>query len=279
MAKKIERIGIIGYGNMGRAIAERAKDTYEIFVFDKDKAKMKDLSGIKAALDIADLLKRSEVVILAIKPQDFASFLDEIKVGVQDKMIISIAAGINTSYLENLLSQARVIRVMPNIPAKIGFGMSCLCKGRFATDSDLEFSEILFRHLGQTLVLGNEVMMDAATAISGSGPGYYFNAICTSPKDYQDNADVFLKSFIAALTEAAEDLGFANKEAQVLANATGVGAQMLLVKTNLSAAELREQVTSKGGTTEAALEVLGRGGSIKEAVYAALKRAKELSKS
>jgi pyrroline-5-carboxylate reductase len=121
-------------------------------------------------------------------------------------------------------------------------------------------------------------MMDAATAISGSGPGYYFDIVESHQKEYKDNPNKILKDFINSLAEAAEGIGFSKEEARLLAMNTGPASQLLLEKTKLSPQDLKKQITSKGGTTEAGLEVLHKGGSLIEAVKAALKRAKELSK-
>lgn len=262
---------------MGSAISGRIKRKCLVYAFDKDKNKTKNLRGLIVTNDIADLVNRVDVVILAVKPQDFDSLLDEIKNGIKGKLVISIAAGITTGYIEKRLGQVRVIRVMPNMPARIGKGMSCLCKGSLARRVDLNFARHLFNCLGKTLVL-HEEMMDAATAISGSGPGYFYDFIESHPQIYKNNPDRVLKEFIASLELAAKSLGFSHKEAMLLAKTTGTASKYLLVKTKLAPGELKRQVASRGGTTEAGIGVLRRGGSLEEAVKAALKRAKELTK-
>lgn len=261
-------VGIIGFGNMGSAIAERLKSKYQICIFDKDKGKTKNVSGIKVVADSIDLVKAVDAVILAVKPQDFDDILKEIKDYSREKLIISIAAGITTTYIEKHLGEVKVIRAMPNLPAKIGKGMICLCKGKFTDKEDLNFSEKLFSYLGKALIL-NEDKMDAATAVSGSGPAY----VC----DYLESGQkkqVFLNDF----QEAAKGIGFSAEEAALLVNTNFCGTIGFLRGTKLSPSELKKQVASKGGTTEAALEILHRGGSLQEAVKAALKRAQELSK-
>ena len=263
----MDNIGIIGCGNMGRAICERINGSYSISVFDKDSEKTKGLSGVSIAKNTAELIENSDVVILAVKPQDFESLLNEIKGNIKDRLVISIAAGITTNYIEKILGDIKVIRVMPNMPAKIGEGMSCLCKGKNSGKKELNFSKELFDKLGKTLVL-NEDMMDAATAISGSGPGYFYDMIENKGKD----------DFVKSLTAAAENIGFSHEDASLLAGTTGNGSQIFLEKTKSTPEELKKQITSKGGTTEAALKVLHSGGSLKDAVKAAEKRAKELSK-
>ena len=271
--KKI--IGMIGCGNMGSAICQRLKDTYDLSVFDKDANKTDRLTDINVASNIADLVKKSDAIIFAVKPQDFDSLLEEIKDYIKEKLIISIAAGITTNYIEKKISNVRVIRVMPNMPAKIGKGMSCLCKGKVATEEDLNFTKQLFANLGETLIL-NEDMMDAATAISGSGPGYLYYL---SENKSMDEIKKFANEvFISSLRASAESIGFSLKQADILARTTVLGGIALIEQTKLAPSELKKQIASKGGTTEAGLEVLHKGGSLKDAVRAALKRAKELSR-
>ena len=271
--KKI--IGMIGCGNMGSAICQRLKDFYDLAVFDKDANKTNKLTDINVASNIADLAKKSDVIILAVKPQDFDNLLADIKNYIKDKLLISIAAGITTNYIEKKISNVRVIRVMPNMPAKIGKGMSCLCKGKVATEDDLNFVKQLFDNLGETLIL-NEDMMDAATAISGSGPGYLYYL---SENKSMDEIKKFANEvFISSLRASAESIGFSLKQADILARTTVLGGIALIEQTKLAPSELKKQIASKGGTTEAGLEVLHKGGSLKDAVRAALKRAKELSR-
>ncbi|MBU1726993.1 MAG: pyrroline-5-carboxylate reductase [Candidatus Omnitrophica bacterium] len=267
-------LGIIGFGNMGSAIAERLKDKFSVVVFEKDQDKTASLSGIAIAKDINDLFQKAYTIILAVKPQDFDEVLAKIKGNEKGKFIVSIAAGIPTAYIEKQLSGVRVIRVMPNLPAKIGQGMICLCRGRFAIDGDLQEVENLFKNLGNTLIL-DENLMDAATAVSGSGPGFLFNGI----KGINDkNIPEYASNFAKELSQAAIFIGFDQSQANILADATVKGSIKFLEATKINAEEARNLVTSKGGTTEAGLKVLNSGGTLKEAVQAALTRAKELSK-
>jgi len=268
-------IGIIGFGNMGSAIAEQLKDDYQVYVFDKDKNKTEGLSGIKIAETCRDLVKKVDAVILAIKPQDFEGLLVDIKDYLSaDSLAISIAAGITTAYIEKYLGSVRVIRVMPNILLKIGRAVTCLSKGEFATDQDLEFTENLFGYMGETLTIKEE-MMNAATAVSGSGPAYicyYIEAGLLDPNNIPEQRK---QAFLAKFKKAAQTIGFNQEEASFLVNNTFNSTINFLKKTKVSAKELKKQVASKGGTTEAALEILKKGGSLEEAVEAARKRAQE----
>ncbi|MFC1754332.1 pyrroline-5-carboxylate reductase family protein [Thermoproteota archaeon] len=164
---------------------------------------------------------------------------------------------------------------MPNMPARIGQAMTCLCKGKFATDDDLKITKDLFDNLGKTLVL-DESMLDAATAISGSGPGYFYDQIEASNIDINDKGSV--DKFSMNFCDAAMSLGFELKQAELLAATTTNGSLALLKMSNSSPGELKAQITSKGGTTAAGLDVLHKGGSLEGAVKAAVKRAGELSK-
>jgi pyrroline-5-carboxylate reductase len=133
-----KKVGIIGFGNMGSAIAERIKSEYKVFVFDKDKERTTNLSGISVAENITDLLHKVDTVILAVKPQDIEALLKEIKDKVNNQLVISIAAGITTKYIEKILGMVRVIRVMPNIGVIVGKSIYYICKGEFAKEKDLK---------------------------------------------------------------------------------------------------------------------------------------------
>lgn len=276
-----KNIGIIGFGNMGRAIAEQLKADYQIYCFDKDASKISGLLNMRAFSKVQELIKKVDVVLLAVKPQDFYALLNEIKPLIKDQLLISIAAGISTSFIEDIFGIVRVIRAMPNMPAKIGQGITCLSKGKFASEQDFDFSENLFVYLGETIRI-EECLMNAATAISGSGPGYFYDLLESENIDINNaNAvkEFARREFIPRLKQAAKAIGFKEEDADILAVSSGNGSVALLTKTKFSPAELKEQIASKGGTTEAALEVLHKGGSLEEAVKAALKRAEELSKS
>ena len=263
---------------MGSAIAERIKAKFAVTVFDKDAAKTKGAAGVRVALTLAGLVKDTDALVLAVKPQDFDLVLTEIKEQAENKLVISIAAGITTGYIEKNLGGARVVRVMPNIAAKIGEAESALCKGMSAHNQDLELSQLLFNAIGRTWIMKEE-MIDAATAISGSGPAYIFYDMEKNGILPESLSEEKKQEYIRRLTEAAGRVGFDPDVAQELASATTGSCTSLCSATHTPPSELRRQVTSKGGTTEAALKVLAEGGSWADAAEAALKRAKELSKS
>ncbi|MDD5566444.1 MAG: pyrroline-5-carboxylate reductase [Candidatus Omnitrophica bacterium] len=273
----MQKIGIIGYGNMGSAIGERLKSAYRLYVFDKDKAKTGDLADIYVSESIADLLANVDAVLLAVKPQDFDSVLEEIGHGADALLVISIAAGITTNYIERYLGKARIIRAMPNIGAKISQAETCIARGASATDDDLSLAEALFRMIGKTWRIGED-MMDAATAISGSGPAYIFYDIekeNIEPSRITQQQKHKYKEF---LKDAAVGLGFSAAVAADLASSITQTSLNLMILTPFLPSQLRNQVTSRGGTTDAAIQVLMNGGSWQEAARAAEERAKQLSR-
>lgn len=273
----MQSVGIIGYGNMGSSIAQRVKNQYKVYVFDKDKNITCGLKDIEALPSPKDLTTQAQIIILAVKPQDLDAVLNEIKDYAQGKTIISVAAGIPTAYIERVLGNVKVIRVMPNMGARIGKSVTCLSKGAFATEREFLYAQELFNLLGATRNIAED-LMNAVTAVSGSGPAYYFDMIEAGPQEYKNQPQKFLRDFIHLLAEAAEAVGFERREAKTLSTLTGNCAEALISETGLPPLQLIKQIASKGGTTEAALEVLHRGGSLKEAVQAALKRAQDLSR-
>lgn len=262
---------------MGSAIAERIKRRYRVLVFDKDVEKTKGLGGkgIEAADSVASLLQQSDAVILAVKPQDFDVILNEMKDIANQKLIISIAAGIKTSHIENVLGGGKIIRVMPNLPARIGMGISYLCRGQSAKTKDLIFASRLFRTLGVVFITSEETM-STVTAVSGSGPGFWCNRASLLPKDrWRQYTEL---EFIPSYALEVEKKGFKKREARRIAEMVGWGSLATVQRWDISPAELQRQVASKGGTTEAGLKELERGGSLGDAINAAEKRAEELSR-
>ena len=258
-------IGIIGGGNMGAAIIGGIRKKYRVLVCEKDDKRRAFLKK-NFRLSVNDLrvvVENSNVLILAVKPQDFDAILQELKGFITNKhLVISIAAGMTTPYIEKRLGRGvRVIRTMPNLPAQIGKGVTALCKGNSAKASDALVAKKIFDRLGATLAV-KEKDINAVTAVSGSGPAYIFNFV-----------DCFIK--------AAQSLGLNEKDATSLVMQTMLGSMALLVGSYDSPRTLCEKVTSKGGTTEAALKVFHQARfeeTFTRALKAAKKRAKELSR-
>lgn len=259
------KIGLVGGGNMGTAIISRIYKRYAVSICEKDTARAGLLKKKYKAVsvDLRTLAQKSNIVILAVKPQDMDSVLLELKNFITPRhLIVSIAAGLTTGYFESRLGKnVKVIRTMPNMPALIGEGVTALVKGKFATDKDLKTAEAIFKNIGETVIV-EENLIDAVTAVSGSGPAYVFLF-----------AECFLK--------AAQELGLEKSVAQKLVLSTLTGSAHLLVRSKEDAGSLRARVTSRGGTTQAALEVFEKHQIEKifiEALTAAKNRAKELSK-
>jgi pyrroline-5-carboxylate reductase len=264
------KVVFIGAGNMAEAIvsgmvAANFCASEKIIMTDVRPERLADLEkeyGVSTSTDNS-VVKDAEIILLAVKPQVLADVLAGIApVLRKETLVISIAAGIPTSKIENLLGGTRrVVRVMPNTPALVGQGASALAAGANADEADLEVVESILGCVGITVrVEENEI--DAVTALSGSGPAYVFY-------------------LIEGMLAAAEKMGLDKNTARKLALKTVEGSARLMEDSGEAADVLRAKVTSKGGTTEAAIRSLDESG-VKEAVVQALlvaqKRSVELSK-
>ena len=259
-------LGIIGAGKMGSAIVTgllkaKAITVGEILIYDRDLRQYTGLTSIypvKTAKNIPELISLSDICLLAVKPQDKESVLKEMAAIGKRKLVVSILAGIPTEYLEQKLGKIPVVRVMPNIGIKVGAGMSFYSPGRFVRPTDLKTVSHLFANFGEVSEIAEE-KMDLVTAISGSGPAYFF-------------------LLMEILAEYAQKSGMSKEDSAKMARQIAL-ASALLAK-NEPVGQLRVAVTSKGGTTEAAILVLEKTGIRKmfgSALKAARNRARELS--
>lgn len=260
------QIGIIGAGNMGSAIAKalienKVVNKKELIVSDTDENKLKNMD-CKTTLNNKKLIEEAEIIILAIKPQSFEIAGNELKGNLSGKLIISIMAGISLKKLEKTLKTPHIIRSMPNTPALVSKGMTVFFASPSVTEHQKVLAKEIFRAFGKELEVMSEDLIDAATAISGSGPAYVF--------------------YLAENIEAgALNLGFSETEAKLLTAQTLLGASSLLVKTGEEAGTLRKKVTSPGGTTEAAMKMFKKGKLdkwIRKAIESTYNKAKELGK-
>jgi pyrroline-5-carboxylate reductase len=269
MSDKVRRLGFLGAGNMAEALCRSvlASDLAEpesVMAYDPRSERTELLSsrlGIGASATPEKVLREAEVIVLAFKPQDTSAALSPLKEHfTPGHMVVSILAGVSTRYIESLLPPGvRVVRVMPNLLLTVEAGASALAGGRAATDEDVDYVRSLLGTGGKALVV-EEGLLDVVTALSGSGPAYFFY-------------------LVEALVDGAEAHGLDATTARELAAATCLGAGKLLLETGDAPAAWRERVTSKGGTTAAALDVLERAGvkdAFVRAVAAATARAKEL---
>ena len=263
-------IAFIGAGNMAEAIARGLLRTAvyqpsDIRATDPSAQRQQLFSadlGIPCAHDNAAAVNGAEIVILAVKPWIVAGALDDIRPSLSPQaLVVSIAAGISAAFIEQKLGGARVVRVMPNTPMLVGKGISAVCRGAHATEHDVIAAERIFSAGGKTVRV-TEDLMDAVTALSGSGPAYIF----------------YLTECLAQAGVAA---GFTEQQASQLARQTVIGAAELLEQSKDTPSELRRKVTTPNGTTQAAIETMQGGdfaGLMTHAVAAAARRAKELGK-
>ncbi len=264
------KVGFIGGGKMATAIISdlvrsRIVHAHDIFVCDLSEERRRILKrrhGVNVYADNKMLLGVTEIVFLAVKPQNQDAVLDEIAEEVTpNHLLISIAAGRKLAHIEEMLpSHARVVRVMPNLAAMISEGMSVFCMGNNATVDDRKKIITLLSCFGQVLELP-EAQFDAVTALSGSGPAFF-------------------AYLLAQMVHAAEKLGLEHNAAALLAEQTMLGTAMLLAKGEFTADELIKAVSSAKGTTVAGMEVLQNSNLpevIDKTLSAAAKRSKELS--
>ncbi|MEI6633594.1 MAG: pyrroline-5-carboxylate reductase [Chlamydiota bacterium] len=273
MTARIDRkIGFVGGGNMAEAIIRSLLDAglclaSDIRVSDTRRERSAHLHGsfgVEAVEANGKCVAMSDIVILAIKPQNMGAVLDELsREGISPgRLVLSIAAGITTASIERALGgEAAVVRVMPNTPALIGEGMSIWARGSRVGERDAEYARCILGALGKEIEVGEE-LMNAATALSGSGPAYVFY-------------------LLEAMEKAGEELGFTAAQALAISTQTVIGAARLVETSAQHPDELRRKVTSPGGTTAAAIRVLDEKGVRKSfiaAIKAACARADELSK-
>ncbi len=216
---------------------------------------------IKTQKDPAQVLPQADLILLATKPQQMKELLTKNGPFFHRKaLVISIAAGISTQTIEKFLPQGcPVVRVMPNTPALLGAGMAAVAGGKRAKKADLQTVLKLFSAVGKAIQV-REDQMDLVTAISGSGPAYFFH-------------------LVELMTEAAIKGGLTPKEAHLLVSQTAFGSARMILETGKSTSELRVQVTSPGGTTQAALETMAKRGlreTVELAINAAVTRSAEL---
>lgn len=308
------QLASIGAGNMAEGIiaAVVAKGVYPreaIIVSDPEVQRRQYFAkqfGVAVTDDNRKLMMQSQRIVLAVKPQMFDGVAAEVADYVNPKQLfISIMAGKSAAKVAVALglregipapaefgeparsraggdnsregipaegvagkdsrtsvtaSSVRVVRVMPNLPIKVGAGMAGLCRGVHATDADVADVQAIFNAGGSSVVVNDEALLDAVTAVSGSGPAYFY-------------------FFVEAMVAGGKACGLSEQEALALAENTCLGAARMMLEMGESPADLRAKVTSKGGTTQAALDAMRQAGvdkAICNAVQAAFRRAKEL---
>ncbi|MFT5250833.1 MAG: pyrroline-5-carboxylate reductase [bacterium] len=265
------KVLVIGAGNMGLTYAEGMSKSKllkkkNIMVLDKSDEKLEELHRIShfdAFNELKDCVPKADIIFVAVKPHHAEELFKKINpLAKTDQIIISIMAGVTLDAIKNLSGVRKVIRAMPNLPAKVGLGLTSYVSSPEVSRIELLTVESLLNTTGKSIRVNNENLIDASTGISGSGPAYVFY-------------------FMQSMMEAALQMGFSTNESKLLVSQTFTGAIELFNQSNLSPNSWMEKVASKGGTTQAALDSMDGNNVnelIKEAAFAAFTRAVELGK-
>jgi len=276
--KTDKKIGFIGAGNMAEAficgLVNKIFPENQIQISEPDADRMAQIQKkykITTAISNTELFQNNDIVVLAVKPQVMKTVLYEIQPNHVNNhcLMVSIAAGVTIETISQIMYHhlnskssglIPIVRVMPNTPALIQYGMSAYCGNEFASQDDMNLVSEILSALGRVIAV-SENQMDAITAVSGSGPAYLFY-------------------FVESMIQGAQNLGFTEDQSRLLVMQTIDGALQLLKQPDACPIKLREQVTSKGGTTEAAVEIF-QNRNLKNAVIDAMnsasRRAQELS--
>jgi pyrroline-5-carboxylate reductase len=262
----------IGTGNMGSALIQGLiKNGYpasKLMGCDREHDHLVMLAekfGITTSSEAPALAHKAQVIVFAVKPQQMKSAVESVKDVIIERrpLVMSVAAGIRTSQISKWLTQnCAIVRAMPNTPALIGSGATALFANARASDEERALAESIMRAVSVALWVDHEDLMDTVTALSGSGPAYFF-------------------LMMEALQQAAEELGLPTDTAKMLTIQTALGASRMALESQEELAQLRARVTSRGGTTEQAITILEQDDGLrqlfKRALYAAKKRSEELA--
>lgn len=264
---RTQKIAFIGAGNMASSlIGGLVADGYDpayITACDPDRTKLDQLQaryGIHGSDDNSEAIGQADVVVLAVKPQVLKEVADSVATAVQSRrpLVVSIAAGVREADLQRWLGgEVALVRSMPNTPAMIQAGATVLHATAGVSKRQRDLAESVLRAVGLTLWVDDEMQLDAVTALSGSGPAYFF-------------------LIMEAMEEAGTGLGLSPDKARLLTLQTALGAARMAMESSDSPAVLRARVTSPGGTTERALDTLEKGG-IRGLFSQALKDARDRS--
>ena len=260
-------ISFIGGGNMAQALIggliSRGVPTTRITVSDpvEQVRQLLQEKSLQVTDDNLEAILNADVVVLAVKPQVLAQVLSPLKGLFENKLVISIVAGAEIGTMAKLIDSSRIVRVMPNTPALVQTGAHGLFAYEEVGETDRELASQVLAATGLTLWVDSEAQIDAVTAVSGSGPAYFFY-------------------MMESMIRAGQNMGLSEKVATALTLQTALGAAQMAITSANSPAELRKNVTSPNGTTQAALEVFDRAQisqNIQTALAAAQKRSQELA--
>lgn len=266
---KNRQVGLVGTGNMGEALIKGLLHGHvckpeQIFCSDTRPERLKvvrETYGVKGTSHNIEVVKHSEILILAVKPQIMKQVVSEVSKYLDlSKLIISIAAGVPLDAIESCVNkELKLIRVMPNICVSVREGVSAIAGGKHIHKEDLMIAKTIFDSVGKSLFV-EETLLDAVTGLSGSGPAYIF-------------------LIIDALADAGVKVGLSRNDALILASQTVLGAAKMLIETGEHPGKLKDLVTSPGGTAIAGLHTLEEGGlrtTLMNAVEVATQRSKVL---
>jgi pyrroline-5-carboxylate reductase len=268
---KTQKIGFIGGGNMAgsliKGLIASGHKAQDLWVSDVDAAKLRYFAAqlqVNTTADNRQVAETADVLVLAVKPQILRTVAEDMAACVQRKkpLVVSIAAGINQrSLLAWLGEQTPIVRCMPNTPALVLSGATALHANTFVSDEQQDSAENIMRSVGVTVWIDDETQLDAVTAVSGSGPAYFF-------------------LLMEAMEKTALQMGLSEPVARLLVQQTALGAAKIALESSGSPQQLREQVTSPGGTTQRALETFAQAGFediVTKALLAARDRAVEMA--
>jgi len=265
------KILIAGVGNMGKTYAKSLLSSYftspeNLYLLDRkdvDDTFLKEVPSRNKSTVPNDNLSQADIILLAVKPQDFATLKAAIAPYLHnDQIVLSIMAGVTIQTLAGGLQTPKVVRAMPNLPAQVGMGLTVFTCAAALDKKELFIIQNLLNATGKSIYVEDENLINAATAISGSGPAYVYY-------------------FMQSMIEKAEAMGFSKSAAELMVNQTFMGAVHLHNQYDLTCAEWINRVASKGGTTEAALKSFNSdhlNQSIQYGLQKALERAEELGK-
>jgi len=267
---KDKKIGILGTGNMGEALVaglvlSNSTDPQNIICSDVREGKLEAVKkkyGVVTTADNIAAVKFSDILIYAVKPQIIASVLKQTAPYLDmSKLIISIAAGVPLAAIESCLHKdLRLVRVMPNIAVSVREGATAIAAGKHALKDDIGLAKAIFDSVGKSVFIDENVLMDAITGLSGSGPAYIF-------------------LIVDAMADAGVKMGLSRDDALFLSAQTVLGAAKLLMETKEHPGYLKDKVTSPGGTAIAGIHTLEKGGlrtTLIDAVEAATNRSRQL---
>jgi pyrroline-5-carboxylate reductase len=266
---KNKQVGFLGSGNMGEALIHGLLHGHlcrpeQILCSDARPERLKEIRekyGVRGTSHNSEVLKQSDIVILAVKPQIMKQVIEEVARHLDlTKLIISIAAGVPLDAIESCAGkELKLIRVMPNICVSVREGASAIAGGKHASKEDLMMAKTIFDSVGKSILI-EEYLLDAVTGLSGSGPAYIF-------------------LIIDALADAGVKVGLSRHDSLVLSSQTVLGAARMLIETGEHPGKLKDMVTSPGGTAIAGLHTLEQGGvrtTLINAVEVATERSKAL---